>query len=273
MEKKAELFYYNSAVLLENPCYDEKRNVVWAIEIRKGRIFAISPEDHSCGTYTMPSLVGWIALMPDGRLAAALKDGVYAFDPDNGELTLIAHPETDTRFRYNDGCIDPEGRILVGTKGDSEPMTGMSGCFSISPGGTSKKIITGATTANGMGFSPDGKVFYFIDTPSANIYAYDYDHATGDVSERRVFHTVTDGGLPDGMCVLSDGRICVAECDGGGRVCVYSPDGKIMDTIFLPVKDVTACCVHGNTMYITTAKAKKPRPDEPTAGGMYICEI
>ena len=51
------------------------------------------------------------------------------------------------------------------------------------------------------------------------------------------------------------------------------PDGKIMDTIFLPVKDVTACCVHGNTLYITTAKAKKPRPDEPTAGGMYICEI
>ena len=149
----------------------------------------------------------------------------------------------------------------------------MSGGFSISPGGTLKKIITGATTANGMGFSPDGKVFYFIDTPSANIYAYDYDHATGDVSERRVFHTVTDGGLPDGMCVLSDGRICVAECDGGGRVCVYSPDGNIMDTIFLPVKDVTACCVHGTTMYITTAKAKKPRPDEPTAGGMYICEI
>ena len=46
-----------------------------------------------------------------------------------------------------------------------------------------------------------------------------------------------------------------------------------MDTIFLPVKDVTACCVHRNTIYITTAKAKKPRPDEPTAGGMYICEI
>lgn len=273
MEKKAELFYYNSAALLENPCYDEKRNVVWAIEIRNGRIFAISPEDHSCRTYTMPSLVGWISLMPDGRLAAALKDGVYAFDPDNGELTLIAHPETDTRFRYNDGCIDPEGRILIGTKGDSEPMTGMSGFFSISTDGAAKKIITGATTANGMGFSPDGKVFYFIDTPSKNIYAYDYDHVTGDVGACRVFHTVTDGGLPDGMCVLPDGRICVAECDGGGRVCVYSPDGQITDTIFLPVKDVTACCVHRNTMYITTAKAKKPRPDEPTAGGMYICEI
>lgn len=270
--KTAELFYYNSAALLENPCYDEKRRVVWAIEIRKGRIFAISPEDHSCKTYTMPTLVGWIALMKDGNLIAALKDGIYRFSPESGSLSLIAHPEKDSRFRYNDGCIDAEGRILVGTKGDAEPTLGLAGCWSISPEG-SRKIIDGATVANGMGFSPDRETFYFVDTPSKNIYSYKYDHKTGNVGERRVFASVDGKGAPDGLCVLPDGRICVAECDGGGKVDIFAPDGTIDETIILPVGDVTACCAHGGTLYITTAKSKNPRPDEPTAGGLFVCGL
>ena len=267
--KTATLFYYNSAALLECPLWDEKRRLVWMIEIRKNRIFSVSPDDHSCRTYTMPSLVGWIALRPDGTLYAALKDGVYIFDPDSGSLGFVAHPEPDPRFRYNDGYVDPEGRILVGTKGDIDRMEGQGGLFSVE-NGKSRKLISGVTTSNGMGFSPDRSVFYYIDTPSKNIYAYDYDHANGDVSNERIFATLTDGGMPDGMCVLPDGRICAAEWNGG-KVAIFTPDGKLSDTIELPVTNVSSCCAAGNTLYITTAKA--PDKDEPMAGGLFTAEL
>ena len=267
--KQAELYYYNSAELLECPLWDEKRRLIWMIEIRKNRIFAVSPDDHSCRTFTMPSLVGWIALRTDGTLYAALKDGIYIFDPDSVRLEFIAHPEPDGRFRYNDGHIDPEGRILVGTKGDIERMEGQGGLYQCR-GGEWKMIVKGTTTANGMGFSPDLATFYFIDTPSKNIYAYSYDHATGDVSDERIFAHLEDGGMPDGMCVLDDGRICAAEWNGG-KVAIFTPDGKLDDVIPLPVTNVTSCCVAGNKLFITTAKCKDK--DEPMAGGLFVAEL
>jgi len=267
--KNAELFYYNSAALLECPLWDAKRGLLWMIEIRKNRIFAVSPEDHSCKTYTMPSIVGWIALKPDGNLYVALKDGIYTFDVPNEVLTFIAQPEPDLRFRYNDGHVDPEGRILVGTKGDIERMAGQGGLFQQTENGW-REIVKGTTTANGMGFSPDKKTFYFIDTPSKNVYAYDYDHATGDISNERIFITLTDGGLPDGMCVLDDGRVCVAEFYGG-EVTVYQPDGTLCDSVKLPVTNVTSVCYAEGKLYITTAK--HATNVEPTAGGLFVCEI
>lgn len=262
--KSAELFYYNSAELLECPLYDEKRNLLWMIEIRKNRIFAVSFEDHSCRTFTMPSLVGWIALREDGTLYAALKDGIYIFDPDSVRLEFIGHPEPDASFRYNDGHIDPEGRILVGTKGDADPMTGKGGLYQ-KRGSEWRKLITGTTTANGMGFSPDLKTFYFIDTPSGNIYAYSYDHATGDVTDERIFASMSVG-FPDGMCVFPDGRIAVAAWNGG-RVVIYNPDGSINEVIGLPVTNVTSCCLAKGELFITTAKNKEI--SEPTAGGLF----
>lgn len=265
----AELYFYNSAELLECPIWDKNRNILWMIEIRKNRIFALSPSDHSCKTYTMPSLVGWIALREDGNLYAALKDGIYIFCPENSALEFVAHPENDMRFRYNDGHIDPEGRILVGTKGDKDKMEGQSGLYQ-SRGKEWKKIISGTTTSNGMGFSPDLETFYFADTPSKNVYSYKYDHSTGDLSDEKIFATLTDGGMPDGMCVLSDGRLCVAEWNGG-KVAIFTPDGKICDTIELPVTNVTSCCAVEDKLYITTAK--NPEKDEFAAGGLFTADI
>ncbi len=267
--KNAELYFYNSADLLECPIWDKKRNLIWMIEIRKNRIFALSPEDHSCKTYTMPSLVGWIALLDSGKLYAALKDGIYIFDPEDQSLEFIGHPEPDMRFRYNDGYIDPEGRILIGTKGDKDKMEGLGGLYQCR-NGEWRKLISGTTTANGMGFSPDLKTFYFIDTPSKNIYSYDYDHSNGDVCNERIFATLTDGGMPDGMCVLPDGRICAAEYNGG-KVAIFTPDGNLSDFIELPVTNVTSCCAAKNKLFITTAK--HPDKIEPMAGGLFVAEF
>lgn len=267
--KTASLYYYNSAALLESPLWDEKRQLLWMIEIRKNRIFAVSPSDHSCKTYTMPSLVGWIALRPDGTLYAALKDGIYIFDPDNIKLEFVAHPEADPKFRYNDGHIDPSGRILVGTKGDAENLEGQCGLWQ-SRNGEWRFIISDATIANGMGFSPDLSTFYFIDTPSKNIYAYDYDHESGDISNKRIFASTVGEGMPDGMCVHPDGRIFVAEYKGS-RVSVFTKNGYPLEPIELPVTNVTSCCLAGNRLFITTAKC--PEKDEPTAGGLFVAEI
>ena len=49
-----------------------------------------------------------------------------------------------------------------------------------------------------MDWSLDDRIFYFVDSGSRNIFAYDYDSATGDIENRRVVepanYTVWIGG-------------------------------------------------------------------------------
>ena len=57
---------------------------------------------------------------------------------------------------------------------------------------------------------------YFIDTPTREIAVFDYDDATGAISNRRVAVRFPDGhGWPDGMAIDAEGQLWVAEWDGG----------------------------------------------------------
>lgn len=66
------------------------------------------------------------------------------------------------------------------------------------------------TVSNGLGWSPDGRIFYYIDSPTLSVRAYDYDLHSGSVrGSSKVAFTVTEGA-PDGMCVDSEGFLWVA---------------------------------------------------------------
>ncbi|MCK7483280.1 MAG: SMP-30/gluconolactonase/LRE family protein [Candidatus Moduliflexus flocculans] len=43
----------------------------------------------------------------------------------------------------------------------------------------SRKLFGGVTISNGLTWSPDYKTFYYIDTPTRKVQAFDYDLATG----------------------------------------------------------------------------------------------
>lgn len=43
------------------------------------------------------------------------------------------------------------------------------------------KMGSGFHISNGLGWSPDNKVFYFTDSGRKTIYAYDFDPASGEI--------------------------------------------------------------------------------------------
>ena len=53
--------------------------------------------------------------------------------------------------------------------------------------GASDRKEFGLVVANGLGWSPDGRTFYLVDTIPGLIYAYDSDPASGVLSSRRIF--------------------------------------------------------------------------------------
>lgn len=270
---EAKLVFYNGARLLEGPSWDEVHGALYFVAIRQNMVFRFEPETGRVTSYPTQGAVGAAVVCEEGVLEAE-KSGLYFLNPDTGERHFFAHPVTEPAMRYNDAKFDPNGRFLVDVMGDLE-RNNCGGLYSVERNGAYRKLIAGTTVANGLGFSLDGKTLYFIDTPTRDVAAYDYDPEKGTIgSTRRVVVHIEGEGKPDGMCVDPQGRVWVA-LFGGGCVQRYLPDKGIMDAqISLPCRNVTSCCIGGtdkDILYITTAK--RAQDDEPLAGGVFAAQL
>jgi len=104
-------------ILGECPLWDEAAQALWWIDIRRPALRRLEHATGSIDTWTMPDLVGSIALCDDGRLLIALPERIAEFDPRTGVLgaTVAAPPTRIPGHRFNDGRCDRQGRWWVGT--------------------------------------------------------------------------------------------------------------------------------------------------------------
>ena len=212
-----------------------------------------------------------------GRLFVASQDGIAELDFVSGRLEPFVDPEADIpENRLNDAKVDAAGAIWVGSMRLDASRPGGS-LYRIGKDGRVDCMESGLTVSNGMGWSPDGRTFYFVDTIPGHIYAYDCDPAAGRLSNRRVFASVpVKEGRPDGLCVDSDGGVWCAIWDGW-RVNRYRPDGTLDQVIDMPVPRPTSVAFGGpdlSTLYITTARTRLPAStlsEAPLSGGLFAC--
>lgn len=137
-------------------------------------------------------------------------------------------------------------------------------------------MVEGVTISNGLAWSRDASTLYYIDTPTRAVAAFDYDRARGTVSGRRVAIEVPETmGSPDGMTIDAEGRLWIAQWDGG---CVGRWDptsGRLLERIPVPARRVTSCAFGGpalEDLYITTARTgldERSLAEEPLAGGLF----
>jgi sugar lactone lactonase YvrE len=131
-------------------------------------------------------------------------------------------------------------------------------------------VVGEATVSNGLEWSPDGTLAYYVDSATGRIDVFDYGRDVGLV-ERRPFATI-EGGIPDGLTVDAEGGVWVALWRGSS-VRRYAPDGALSAVIEVPATQVTACTfggVHLDELYITTSREGLAPGDEPRAGALYV---
>jgi sugar lactone lactonase YvrE len=136
--------------------------------------------------------------------------------------------------------------------------------------GTHHTVLDDVAVSNGTGWSPDGRLMYYVDSPTRRVDVF--DHEDGRVSGRRTFVAVEDGaGFPDGLTVDAEGCVWVALWDGGA-VRRYTPGGELDRVITLPTPRVTACAFGGpdlTDLYVTTARVGLTDP-HPVAGSLLV---
>jgi sugar lactone lactonase YvrE len=139
-------------------------------------------------------------------------------------------------------------------EGETDPVCSL---YRLDPGGQVHELDRNIICSNGPCWSLDGRTLYFADTTRKLIYAYDYDTATGDVANRRVFvdfAALGFPGYPDGATVDAEGGIWSCEVYRG-RLLRFLPDGRLDRVIGLPIESATSLMFGGPDLdiaYVTS---------------------
>ncbi|MCB9280774.1 MAG: SMP-30/gluconolactonase/LRE family protein [Lewinellaceae bacterium] len=265
------------ALLGEGPVWDAHRQCICWVDILNGHIHEFTPTRNTYRQIQVNDMVGAVALRTNGHFIAALKSGLAFVNRDTGAVQMLHHPEVHLPGnRFNDGKCDPAGRFWVGTMALSEEP-GAGSLYMIEKDLSHSRKIAGVSISNGLAWSPDHKTFYYIDTPTMEVVAYDYDIRTGEIAGKRTVITIPENqGFPDGMTIDRDGMLWIAHWDGW-QVTRWDPlTGEQLLQIPLPVARVTSCTFGGadfRDLYITTARVgltEEQLAQQPLAGRLFV---
>jgi sugar lactone lactonase YvrE len=237
----------------EGPLWCPREQRLWWIDIQKPTLWSWQPGG-APQHWPLPKPPGSFALRRKGGFLFAFRSGLATLEKPGDELqwqpALALGDE-----RFNDGKVDRAGRFWAGTL-DRKLGSPIGGLYRVKPDWQVSVVDQGFTISNGIGWSPDNRTMYFTDTPSRRIYRYDFDLASGEATNRRVFVEAEPGhGGPDGLTVDAEGGVWSAQFDRGA-LHRYAPDGKLERTVRLPVQRPTSCMFGGPelaTLYVTSA--------------------
>jgi len=182
---EVELALDARAELGEGPSWDpETGRLIW-VDITAEVVHWFDPASGHDQRFEVGQPVGAAVPASDGRLALAVSDGFAFLDPPTGGIERIADVEVDLAdTMMNDGKCDPAGRLWAGTK-DAVGSRPLGSLYRLGADRRPERILTGLTVSNGLGWSPDRKTMYFIDSPTQRIDVFDFDLAGGEIANRR----------------------------------------------------------------------------------------
>ncbi len=266
---KSEIIFDAKATLGECPAWDSKTQTLYWIDILGKRIYA--------GTRLlaqMDDVIGCLAPRKNGNLILGKRASFVDFEPASSQQTVLAALKESAINRINDGKCDPAGRFIVGTMDMNEKEA--SGSVYSFDGKSATRLLEGIRISNGLTWSPDHKTFYYIDTPTRKVRAFDYDLETGAISSPRDAVQVPESlGWPDGMTSDTDGNLWIALW-GGAQVTKWNPNtGQLLEQIPIPAL-LTSSCIFGgkdmNELYVTSARKDMSEADlkkYPLSGGLF----
>jgi len=266
-----------SCELGEGPIWEAENNRLIWLDIALGKVhfWNASNNEHTC--YEFSLRISALAKNKLDQYIAASDKGFVMLDFEHCTHMPIVDPEYDKpNNRFNDGKLDANGCFWAGTMDEVNGEKGAGKLYMLKEDGTVETKINDVTCSNGLGWSRNNDRFYFIDSLAYNVVEFDFDLASGMISNKKVLYTFPEEeGLPDGMCVDRNGNLWVAIW-GAGKVVQIDVQQKIVfQEIQVPAKQVTSCTFGGINMsdlFITTARiglSEAQLEATPHAGGVY----
>ena len=274
---KAEQLTDCRCTLGEGPVWHPETQTLYWIDIESKLIKRLNPQTSEVESKPVPARVGAVVPTTSGMWIAALENGFHEFDWVTGASTPITDPEAGiTGTRFNDGKVAPDGSFWAGTMSiDDRKETGS--LYRLSSNMQATKFVEGITCSNGLAWTSDASTFYYVDTPTRRVDAFDYDLTSGDISNRRTAFSIPEANAyPDGMCIDAENNLWLGHWGGSAVICYDPSTGRELERIEVDAKNVTSCCFGGidlTDLYITTARIGTSDEDlakYPSAGSIFV---
>lgn len=268
------------SVLGEGPVWDFKKQLLFWVDIEGYKLHQLDPSSGKNKSWSFKEMIGAAVPMKNGKLLLAMEKGLASFDLKNGQLTKIGVLEnSDSKIRFNDGKVGPAGNFWIGTM-DKSCASEAGNFFRVTTDHKSSLQIPKTSVSNGMAWSSDNKTLYYIDSPTFEIRAFNFDLKNGRISNgKTVVEVPEEFGSPDGMSIDEEDMLWVAHW-GGNCIRRWNPKtGKVLEKIEVDAPHVTSCCFGGanlKTLYITTARSgldDNQLKEFPLSGGLFVLEM
>ncbi len=279
MRRNANLLFDAKSILGEGPVWDYKKMTLFWVDIEGYKLHRYDPSLEKYESWTFNEMIGAAVPMENRNMLLAMEKGLATYDCRAEHLIKLGVLEnSDSRIRFNDGKVGPDGAFWIGTMDkDCTPKAG--NFFRVTPSLQPSEQIANTSVSNGMAWTSDNKTFYYIDSPSFKIRAFEFDLNNSSISNPKVVIEVPkEFGSPDGMCIDEEDMLWVAHW-GGNCVRRWNPKtGKVLEKIEVAAPHVTSCCFGGKdlkTLYITTARSgldHRQLEEFPQSGGLFVYE-
>lgn len=268
------------ATLGEGACWFADEQRLYWVDILKCEVHRFDPATGRDEVRKTPCHVSLVQPTTRGDLVLGTRDGIARMDFVSGKFVLLCDPEAGVQGnRFNDGKPDPRGRLFAGTIAyDGSDKN--AALWRIEPDLSFTKLIDRVGNSNGLGWSPDRRTFYWTDTKTSCVFAFDYDEVTGGIRHRRAVVEVDKSlGRPDGLTVDAEGFLWTALWAGHGVARWNPATGEMVAKVECPAANVTCPAFGGpdlDVLYFTTAQ--KGREDaevspEAEAGNLFAAKV
>ncbi|MFL6675215.1 MAG: SMP-30/gluconolactonase/LRE family protein [Massilia sp.] len=264
----------------ESPVWSAREGAWYWVDIVAKTIWRLDGASGAVTSWNTAELVACIAPQEGGGMIAGMESGLFSLALGAAgavQARLLASPSgLGPGMRFNDGRCDRQGRFWSGTMFMDMAAARPDGKLYryTAEQGLSAPFADQLLTQNGLAWSPDGRTMYLSDShpQSQQVWAFDYDVATGTPSNRRLFVDMRDyPGRPDGAAVDSDGCYWICGNDAG---CIlrFTPGGRLDRKIELPMTKPSMCSFGGtglDTLLVTSISAGQ-NPADPWAGAALL---
>lgn len=276
---EARLSWVSSERLLlgESPVWDTRDGALYGVDVVAPAVFRLAGGVITRYPFARP--VASVFLSDPGHLLVATRQALVDLHLATGVQapTGLASPPS-AQERFNDGRCDSQGRLWISTM-DRHLEHEIGSIVVVDPLHGSTSFATGAKLGNGVCFSPDGRWVYFSNTAKRCIVRYASNTLQEPEVRAQPFAQLDEApGRPDGCSVDAEGCLWSARV-GGGRIDRYSPDGKLIGVLKVPVSHPTHCTFGGpelRTLFVTTSRYPESSKEflaQPIAGAVLAFDV
>jgi D-xylonolactonase len=271
--------FNSSAEHGEGPVWDPISQKLYWVDLLQGIYFKGDLSSSTMEEFSIGQPLGFLALRANQEgLVMGVRDG-FGFYNEKSQLFNLIEPSPEqhnSEVRFNDGAVDPEGRVFGGTM-EWNGADNKGKLFRLNTDHSWNVLEENIHITNGMGWNPEKDTFFMIDTNRNAVFAYDYEIESGNISNKRTHIKFANAEFPDGMTIDSEGGFWIALW-GGSKLVHFDKKGNKIEEILMPVSHPTSCCFGGadlKTLIITTSKvalSEKERLENPLAGRLFKIE-